>query len=44
MLPHKYLSIQLRPPMPAVYLYLLDVTHNAIDTGQSVGSTLNFMF
>jgi hypothetical protein len=25
-----------RPPQPAMYLFLLDVSHNAIQTGQSI--------
>lgn len=24
---------QLRPPQPAVYLFILDVSHNAVETG-----------
>lgn len=24
---------QLRPPQPAVYLFVLDVSHNAVETG-----------
>ena len=26
-------SVQLRPPQPAVYLFVLDVSHNAVETG-----------
>lgn len=26
-------STQLRPPQPAVYLFVLDVSHNAVETG-----------
>ena len=25
--------VQLRPPQPAVYLFVLDVSHNAVETG-----------
>ncbi len=28
-----FCSIQLRPPQPPVYLYLLDVSHAAVETG-----------
>lgn len=27
------LSPQLRPPQPAVYLFVLDVSHNAVESG-----------
>ena len=27
-------NFQLRPPQPAVYLYLLDVSFNAVETGK----------
>lgn len=28
-----YIIVQLRPPQPAVYLFILDVSHNAVETG-----------
>lgn len=28
-----YVFLQLRPPQPAVYLFVLDVSHNAVETG-----------
>lgn len=28
-----YFFPQLRPPQPAVYLFVLDVSHNAVETG-----------
>ena len=27
-------TLQARPPQPAMYLFLLDVSHNAIQTGE----------
>lgn len=27
------LCVQLRPPQPAVYLFVLDVSHNAVEAG-----------
>lgn len=28
-----FMFLQLRPPQPAVYLFVLDVSHNAVETG-----------
>ena len=30
---HYFYSFQLRPPQPAVYLFVLDVSHNAVEAG-----------
>ena len=30
---------QLRPPQPAVYLFLLDVSFNAVETGKNATDT-----
>lgn len=38
---HNLSFFQLRPPQPAVYLFLLDVSFNAVETGKNATDTQN---